>query len=139
MAAFPFEARMNDLNPNYHSAGDTYANMNNDASHSAKFTKLALEFVIEVAKNDQMSTIDQTFQNNLNIVVNDKQLIYEIPNFNGKVENLVIYDASARKVITQSNLNSKGKISLNQLNTGFYIAVLKDQNGKTFSKKFLIK
>lgn len=50
MASFPFESAFDDANPNVHTTNDSFAAMNNDASHSVKFVKLALEFVIEIAK-----------------------------------------------------------------------------------------
>lgn len=47
-ASFPFESAFNDDNPFIHTANDTLANMGNQASHAAKFTKLALAFGIEL-------------------------------------------------------------------------------------------
>lgn len=52
-ASFPFEASFSGSNPNIHTARDTYANTPTGQSvHAAKFAKLALEFLIEVAKTD---------------------------------------------------------------------------------------
>lgn len=139
LAAFPFESRMSDLNPFYHSEGDTYANMNYSADHSAKFAKLALQFVIEVAKNEQMSTQDFSSQKEINLVVKDKKLIYNIAHHKGEVQEMVIYNANAQKVFSQSKLQSQGEISIQGLNSGFYIVVFKTHQGESFSKKFLVK
>jgi leucyl aminopeptidase len=48
-ASMPFEATMNDDNPNIHTANDTLAVSNNNANHAMRFTKLALSFVGELA------------------------------------------------------------------------------------------
>lgn len=138
LASFPFEAAFNDRNPYIHSTQDTFETMDNDASHSTKFVKLALEFVIEIAKTATMST--QEFSNaDLSVVVKDKNLIYRIKNLNSKIQSLNILDVGARKVVSKTNLDASGTVSLQHLPNGFYIAVFKDFNGKTFTKKFLVK
>ncbi len=48
-ASFPFEAPMDDYNPNIHSTEDTLAMSGNSASHAAPFAKLGLAFVLELA------------------------------------------------------------------------------------------
>ncbi|SMC32768.1 M20/M25/M40 family metallo-hydrolase [Moheibacter sediminis] len=138
LASFPFEADFDDINPFIHTTQDTFANMGSNATHSVKFVKLALEFVIEIAKSGTMAT--QEFSNaNLSIVVKDKNLIYNIKNLNSKIQSLNILDVGARKVVSKTNLDASGTVSLQQLPKGFYIAVFKDINGKTFTKKFLVK
>ena len=49
-ASMPFEAVMNNDNPNIHTANDTISVSNNNANHAMRFTKLALSFVGELAK-----------------------------------------------------------------------------------------
>ncbi|MTI30735.1 M20/M25/M40 family metallo-hydrolase [Xanthovirga aplysinae] len=50
--SFPFEASFGDHNPNIHTPNDTYENSPlPNATHAAKFTKLALEYIIETAKS----------------------------------------------------------------------------------------
>lgn len=55
-ASFPFEASFQQSNPYIHTASDTYNRAPVPQSvHAAKFAKLALEFLIEVAKGDKGS------------------------------------------------------------------------------------
>lgn len=137
LASFPFEASFNDSNPFIHTPNDEY-NVSGSSDHAAKFTKLGLEFIIETAKSATMSTNE--FSNaNLSVVVKDRNLIYNIENFSSKIQSLNILDAGARKVISKSNLDGSGSISIQGLTPGFYIAVFKGVNGQTFTKKFLVK
>lgn len=138
LASFPFEADFDERSPFVHTTNDTFAAMGGSAAHSTKFVKLALEFVIEIAKTTTMSTNE--FSNaNLSVVVKDKNLIYNIQNLNSKIQSLNILDGGAKRVISKSNLETSGTVSLQHLPNGFYIAVFKDVNGKTFTKKFLVK
>lgn len=138
LASFPFEAAFDDRSPFVHTTNDTFAAMGSSAAHSTKFVKLALEFVIEIAKTTTMSTTE--FSNaNLMVTVKDKNLIYKIQNLNSKIQSLNILDGGARKVVNKTNLDASGTVSLKHLPNGFYIAVFKDVNGKTFTKKFLVK
>jgi leucyl aminopeptidase len=59
-ASFPFESAFNEHNPYIHSANDTLANMGNDVSHTAKFTKLAAAFMAELAKGSLSGPPDAT-------------------------------------------------------------------------------
>lgn len=137
LASFPFEASFNDSNPFIHTPNDEYS-VSGNSEHAAKFTKLGLEFIIETAKSSTLSTHE--FSNtNLSVVVKDRNLIYNIENLGSKIQSMNILDAGARKVISKSNLDASGSISLNGLPQGFYIAVFKAVNGHTFTKKFLVK
>ncbi len=50
---FPIEAKFNEANPNIHTARDTSSRFPTaNATHAAKFAKLALEYLIEVTKSD---------------------------------------------------------------------------------------
>ena len=52
-AAFPFEASFNDSNPYIHTINDTFnRSVTANATHAAKFAKLGLEYLIEIAKNE---------------------------------------------------------------------------------------
>ena len=52
-AAFPFEASFSDSNPYIHTINDTFSRfVTSNAMHAAKFAKLGLEYLIEVAKNE---------------------------------------------------------------------------------------
>lgn len=47
-ASMPFEARMNDMNKNIHTARDTVSVSGGTASHAAKFAKMAVAYVVEL-------------------------------------------------------------------------------------------
>lgn len=47
-ASMPFEARMNDMNKNIHTARDLLSVSGGTASHAAKFAKMAVAFVVEL-------------------------------------------------------------------------------------------
>lgn len=47
-ASMPFEARMNDMNRNIHTARDTLATSNGNANHAAKFAKMAVAYIVEL-------------------------------------------------------------------------------------------
>lgn len=49
-AAFPFEAAFADYNPAIHSAQDTLRNGDQTGVHQARFAKLGIEFMMEIAK-----------------------------------------------------------------------------------------
>lgn len=49
-ASIPFESTMGDINHKIHSTEDTLANIGGDATHALKFTKLALAYMVELAK-----------------------------------------------------------------------------------------
>lgn len=49
-ASFAFESEFDEHNPHIHSSQDTLANAGGDASHSVRFTKLALSFLVELSK-----------------------------------------------------------------------------------------
>lgn len=51
-AAFAFEARFGQHNPEIHSADDTVATLDDSAAHAAKFTRLAAAFLAEAALVD---------------------------------------------------------------------------------------
>lgn len=137
LASFPFESRFGEHNPNIHTVNDLYS-VTNSSEHAAKFSKLGLEFIIEVAKRSVLSTNDVE-NSEIKMVVKNKELIYEIPKVTGKIESLTILDTSARKVLIKNNLSSSGKVSLQTVPAGIYLAVFRDSVGKSFAKKILVK
>lgn len=48
-ASIPFESTMQDINHSIHTAKDTLESAGGDAKHAAKFAKLAMAFVVEIA------------------------------------------------------------------------------------------
>ncbi|MBC7713472.1 MAG: M20/M25/M40 family metallo-hydrolase [Rhizobacter sp.] len=47
-ASMPFEAKMDDMNHNIHTAKDTLSVSGGNASHAAKFAKMALAYIVEL-------------------------------------------------------------------------------------------
>lgn len=135
-AAFPFEASFSQYNPNIHTTTDKLANMGNSAVHAAKFAKLGLEFIIETAKGSVLAT-SETTNSSVEIYVKNKVLNYQL----GKetIESLVIVDTSGRQIQETKNLLSIGKLNLDKLNAGFYLAVFKTKSGKVVTKKFILE
>lgn len=135
-AAFPFEASFSQSNPYIHSANDTLSRSSNSATHAAKFAKLGLEFIIETAKGSVLAT-SETASSSVEIYVKDKALNYKL----GKetIESLTIIDTSGRQLLESKNLLSIGKLNLDKLNKGFYLAVFKTKSGKVVTKKFILE
>ena len=135
-AAFPFEASFSQYNPSIHTSNDKLTNMGSSATHAAKFAKLGLEFIIETAKGSVLAT-SETVNNFVDIYVKDKSLNYRL----GKelAESVVIVDTSGRQLLESKNPLSIGKIDLNKINNGFYLAVFKTKSGKVITKKFILE
>ena len=135
-AAFPFEASFSQSNPYIHSANDTLSRSNNTATHAAKFAKLGLEFIIETAKGSVLSASEMD-KSSVEIYIKDKSLNYRF----GKdsAESLAIIDTSGRLLVESKNLLSIGKVDLNKLTKGFYLAVFKTKSGKVVTKKFILE
>lgn len=137
LASFPFESNFGEHNPNIHTTEDLYS-VSGNSEHAAKFTKLGLEFIIEVAKSGSMSVSD-VVQNQLSMAVSNQQLIYSFDKISSQNFSLIVLDGSARKVLTRDNLSASGSVSLVSVPKGVYVAVFKDEKGKSFTKKFLYK
>lgn len=137
-ASFTMESAFEDSNPNIHTTNDTFAAMGNDASHSAKFVKIALEFVIEIAKSSNLSTADLNAPK-LQIAIDQRDLVYRFDNFNGQLDSVVIFGSDGQKIKSVEKPDNNGKISMKSVPAGAYVAIFKDSNGKNFSKKFLLK
>jgi leucyl aminopeptidase len=136
MAAYAFEAAEGEENPFYHSPGDTYANMGNDASHAAKFARLSLEFLVEIAKTTEMNT-SEVKATQFSYVVQGDHAVYAMKTNATKILSMEIVDTSAIKVISKENLPLSGTIDLAHLPKGVYIVVFKLNNGEILTKKFL--
>lgn len=136
-AAFPFEASFSQYNPNIHTTSDKLSNMGSTATHAAKFAKLGLEFIIETAKGSVLASSETAVSASVEIYVKDRSLNYRL----GKetIESLTIVDTSGRQLLETKSLLSSGKIDLNKINTGFYLAVFKTKAGKVITKKFILE
>ncbi|WGF93067.1 M20/M25/M40 family metallo-hydrolase [Aequorivita marisscotiae] len=135
-AAFPFEARMGEDNPNIHSPGDVYSFFNTP-EHSVKFAKLGLEFLIEAAK-PQILSVDDFSENAIRVFVKNKTLNYQLNNTVSNVKEVSVYNVAGQRIISE-NVNSEGgSLQLSQFAHGFYIVHFTLENGHTFSKKFIL-
>jgi bacterial leucyl aminopeptidase len=136
-AAFPFEASFNDSNMNIHTPYDTFE-LIGDASHSVKFAKLALEFLVETAKHTGSLATANLNATKGQFYLNKKTLGFELPT-EIKVVSATVINVSGQKLITKSQMQSKDSLDLNHLPQGGYILVLETQEGKKISHKFILK
>lgn len=137
LASFPTESKISESNPFIHTPNDTYANMDNSSEHSVKFVKLGLEFVIELAKIEQAGT-QELKDDSVLIAVQNRELVYQFKS-NQALKSIEILDTAARKLVSRTQVQSNGNLSLNGLKSGVYIAIFKTVDGKTYTKKFLLK
>lgn len=136
-AAFPFEAAFGQHNPNIHSSGDIFS-VSGDANHAAKFAKLGLEFIIEATKSTTLA-INDFSDTDFSMFISEKQLIYSLKNNNETITSLSIFDVTGKEIASETSLNSRGEISLQNLSEGFYVAVFKLENEQYITKKFILK
>ena len=135
-AAFPFEAKMDQSNPNIHSSGDVYSYLNTP-EHSVKFAKLGLEFLIEAAK-PRLLAVDDFSQNAVSIFVKNKVLNFRLKNDITQIKEVVLYNVAGQKVASQKMSNENGSIELQGFANGFYIAKFILQNNHSVTKKFIL-
>lgn len=136
-AAFPFEADFSDSNPNIHTPGDVYSFFNTP-EHSSKFTKLGLQFLIEAAK-PQLMSVDDFSENAIAVFVKDNSLNFRLNNLTTNINNISIYNIGGQRVVSEHTNSQSGSINLKQLAQGFYIVKFNLANGRTMSKKFVLK
>ena len=135
-AAFPFEASMQQSNPNIHTSADVYSFFNTP-DHSVKFTKLGLEFLIEAAK-PQTLAVDDFSENAIRVFVKDKVLNFRLNNTVSNVNNVSVYNIAGQKIVSEEQNAENGIVQLQQFAQGFYIAQFTLENGHTFTKKFIL-
>ncbi|QHC83565.1 hypothetical protein AS589_01525 [Empedobacter brevis] len=136
-ATLPFEARMNEDNPNIHTTNDTYASMGNTSTHAAKFVKLGIEYVVEAAKQAANLETNNLDKNTSKIYISNKTLNYQL-NFKTPI-SIKIIDASGRRVRTFNSEKPEGNVNIAGLASGFYVANITDEKGNTISHKFVLK
>ena len=134
-AAFPFEASFSQYNPSIHTTNDRLSNMGNSANHATKFAKLGLEFIIETAKGSVLAVSDLE-KSSVEIYIKDKFLNYKSES--EAAESMAIVDTSGRQLLETKNLLSIGRIDLNRIGNGFYLAIFKTRSGKVITKKFIL-
>lgn len=136
-ATMPFEAKMNEANPYIHTINDTYAMMGNTSTHAAKFTKLGIEYIVEAAKQTGKLATETIEKATSKVYVTDKILNYQL-SYASPI-SIKIIDANGRtiKIFNSDQLN--GSVNLSDLSTGFYIATINDNKGKSISHKFILK
>ena len=135
-AAFPFEASFSNSNPYIHGPNDKLVNMGNNADHAAKFAKLGLEFIIETAKS---TTLFASEINKSEVEIYIDQKILKFRSGKNGFKSIMIVDASGRKLVDKHNLLSVGQLDLSGLSKGFYLAVFQNNEGKVFTKKFILE
>lgn len=135
-AAFPFEAKFSESNPKIHTDEDVYSFFDTP-EHSAKFTKLGLQFLIEAAKPQTMSVNDFS-ENAIAVFVNENLLNYRLNNLTTNVSDISIYNIGGQSVINEKANSQSGSVNLTALDKGFYIVKFNFTNGRTLSKKFIL-
>lgn len=136
-AAFPFEASFDDSNPLIHTTNDTFDLVRN-ASHSVKFAKLALEFLVETAKQKSNLNLSDTPSVKNKFYLNQNILGFELP-LNQKINSASIINVGGQKVLTKLNLKSKDSMDLKSLSKGAYILILETPSGEKITYKFILK
>lgn len=136
-AAFPFEAAFGEHSPFIHSSQDLYIMMGT-TEHATKFAKLGVEFIIESAKGNVLSVNDY-LNNKMLMLVKDGQLTYRLIDLNDTILEVSIYDISGKKIINQQSNQQSGTISLQNLDSGFYIATFNFSKNGYMAKKFILK
>lgn len=137
-AAFPFEASFNDSNHLIHTTQDTYTNLGATPSHAAKFTKLAIEFLVEAAKRTEILGIGNVDQAKAKFYMNQKYVGFEVPS-NQTIKSATVINVAGQKVATKNQVNNNDKINLNQLPNGAYILLLETTSGEKLTHKFVLK
>lgn len=135
--SMPFEAAMGEDNPNIHTPSDRYSFFDTP-DHSAKFTKLGLQFLIEAAKPQTLS-VDDYSAAAIYVFVKDKMLNYQMHNTSSSVKEIVIYNVAGQAIISENSNIENGRVDLERFATGFYIAQFTLENGHSLSKKFILR
>ncbi|TCO10986.1 M20/M25/M40 family metallo-hydrolase [Natronoflexus pectinivorans] len=132
-AAFPFEAKLNESNPNIHTIYDTYSFMGNSL-HAAKFAKLGLQFMIEASKSST-SNIPDTKKSIITIYTKSNKLHYSIDA--PFIETINIYNLTGQLVKSRKNNANVGVISIEQ-GKGFFLVEFVLQDKGRISEKIII-
>ncbi len=137
MAAFPFEANFGQHNGNIHSPNDTFS-VSGTADHAAKFAKLCSEYLIEAAKSNILS-VDENLINDVSIISNNGQLIYNLEATNTEFTSVIFYDMQGKKALESPITSKTGSISTQTFSSGIYVATFIVDSKTSVSKKVLIK
>ena len=138
MSTFPFEANFGDHNFNIHTPQDNFS-VAGDASHSVKFAKLGAEFLIEVAKANEVLGIDEATANAVNVSYGNGFLSYTLEGNTQKFIQVVLYDALGKQITSNKITQNRGTLSISNLQTGLYIASFITEGRGAVSKKILVK
>ncbi len=136
MAAFPFEANFGQHNGNIHSPDDTFS-VSGTADHAAKFAKLCSEYLIEAAKSNILS-VNENLVNDVSIISNNGQLIYNLEATNTEFTSVIFYDMQGKKVLESPITSKTGSISTQTFSSGIYVATFIVDSKTSVSKKVLI-
>ena len=141
--AFPFESSFQDFQNNnwiYHSTSDRMENVPGaDASHSFKFAKLAVEYLIEVSKKSSSLSTPDFSKEGYELYVIDNSLKYESQSFSSPIKSLKIFDITGKRIYKEKELGNAGRISLSRFSKGVYVVSIVLENKKQLSKKVVLK
>lgn len=139
MAAFPFEANFGQHNGNIHSTGDMFS-LTNTASHATKFAKLCAEFLIEVAKNNEVLAVNDVLASSIYVAIQDGILSYDFTASQKEVTSIQLYSIKGQEVFTTTTISERDQVTLPTLSTGVYIATFNTENNTTpIVKKLIVR
>jgi len=140
--AFPFESSFRDFQNNnsiYHRTNDLMRNVpGGDASHSFKFAKLAVEYLIEVSKKSSTLSTPEFSQEGYEVYVINNNLKFRSQSFSSPVKSLRVYDVTGKRVYKGKDLGNSGSVSLSKFSAGAYVVSIVLENKKQLSKKVIL-
>jgi len=136
---------MMSLLDHYNSSGEhqvTYStsvcNYTNTASHATKFAKLCAEFLIEVAKNNEVLAVNDVLASSIYVTIQDGILSYDFTASQKEVTSIQLYSIKGQEVYTTTIVSERDQVTLPTLSTGVYIATFNTENNTTPIVKKLI-
>lgn len=135
-ASMPFEAAMGEDNPFIHTPNDTFSVLET-GEHAVKFTKIALEFVVEAAKQYTLGVSD--FQNgNLQIYMRNRNLFYSGTN-GFSVEKINIFNMTGQQVLKMEPVRKENAVNLETLSAGVYLVEFVSNTQKSQLKRIVLR
>lgn len=133
-ASMPFEAAIGEDNPFIHTPNDTFSILEN-GEHAAKFTKLALEFVIETAKTSSMGIADKDID--VQFYIRDRSLYYNLPHHH-QIQKINIFSMSGQNILEIDPELNVNTVDLQQLSSGVYLVAFDFSNGYKSLKRVVL-
>lgn len=133
-ASMPFEAAMGQDNPYIHTPNDRFSVLES-GEHAAKFTKLALEYVIEAAKTSSMGIADSDID--IQFYVRDKTFYYNLP-LQNSIERINVFSMNGQAIFELEGASSNNSIDLQHLSSGVYLISFDFSDGQKVFKRIVL-